>query len=318
MRFPSALHDGNCAPTSVSLRAGNSDAAGSASEMLGASPLNGTGTTYRSFEICASAWSPTGAIFTTAAGAPASPPGAGSGNRAPVTLRCVRGSLPSHRMDTRPSPWLYMKMRVVSFVKCGPLLPNAPAMNVALPPAAGTHTSSACPAKPPDSRTVCAGLRIEGIPGGELDRLSARRRNLIETAAVARPLDERDPLPIRRPRRLRVVARQVADLSRRTARIVHHVQLVHRDERELLLVRGRDRVTDLPNGEFRCVVDLVVERELRPDANLRLHVERDVRRAAGRIGSSPLCGRTRSLCRRARHWNAPDLAAVGDDNRLRV
>ena len=86
-------------------------------------------------------------------------------------------------------------MRLVSLVKCGPLLPNAPAMNVALPPAAGTHTSSAAPVKPPDSRTVCAGLRsattrfpsgdhdglhVQRIAGGELHRLSARGRNLVE------------------------------------------------------------------------------------------------------------------------------------------
>jgi hypothetical protein len=62
-----------------------------------------------------------------------------------------------------------MKMRVVSFVKCGPLLPNALAMNVALPPAAGTHTSSAAPENPPDSRSVCAGLRIATtrLPSGD-------------------------------------------------------------------------------------------------------------------------------------------------------
>ena len=50
-------------------------------------------------------------------------------------------------------------MRVVSFVKWGPLLPNALAMNVALPPVEGTQISSAAPEKPPDSRTVWAGLR---------------------------------------------------------------------------------------------------------------------------------------------------------------
>jgi hypothetical protein len=62
-----------------------------------------------------------------------------------------------------------MKMRAVSFVKCGTLLPNALAMNVALPPAAGTQISSAAPAKPPDSRTVCAGLlsATTRLPSGD-------------------------------------------------------------------------------------------------------------------------------------------------------
>jgi hypothetical protein len=44
-RRPSPLHAGNCPPTSVSLRAGNSDDDASASDTAGASPANGTGTT---------------------------------------------------------------------------------------------------------------------------------------------------------------------------------------------------------------------------------------------------------------------------------
>ncbi len=58
--------------------------------------------------------------------------------------------------------------------------------------------------------------------------------------------------------------------------IVHHVQLVHRDEGEPLAVRRRHGVADLPNGELRCVLDLVVERQLRTNADLRSHVERNV------------------------------------------
>src|SRR5689334_19808902 len=117
-------------------------------------------------------------------------------------------------------------------------------------------------------------------------------------SSVARPCHECDPLSIRRPSRLRLGAGDRRESSRRARWIVHHIEVIERDERELPIVWTRDGIANLSNGEFRGIRDWIRELDLGAELDLRRDVEGDVR------------------CGRPVNWHTPDLAAVRDDDRL--
>src|SRR3970040_1741679 len=93
--FPSAPHDGNCAPMSVSFFVGKVDWSGVAPMLTVGSvaPTHGMVKRERALWLCASACSPLGEILSQLAPPPRPPPAPPP----PVTRTCDFTSVPSHR-----------------------------------------------------------------------------------------------------------------------------------------------------------------------------------------------------------------------------
>ena len=127
-----------------------------------------------------------------------------------------------------------------------------------------------------------------------------RHGRLIQATAVVGPGDPRERLAVGRPGRLRLDAGQCGDATRRASGVVHHVQFLERDERELLAVGTRHGVADLPHRELRAVGNGILERQLRSGLERGLHAERDLRLSA------------------AVDRHAPDLVGVARDQLFRV
>src|SRR3954468_17815491 len=87
----------------------------------------------------------------------------------------------------------------------------------------------------------------------------AVRAYLVDVAAGAGPCRIHDPLTVRTPRRLELADSAVRETLGCPAWIVHHVEAVERDERELSAVRRRCRVADLLDDERRRIRNRILE-----------------------------------------------------------
>jgi len=140
---------------------------------------------------------------------------------------------------------------------------------------------------------------VEGRRRRETLLSPAVRPDLHHRAALLRPGDVRDPLPVRGPGGHLLVHRVGGEAARRAVREVHHVHPVEGAERESPPVGGRRRVADLLHENVPRVHPRLEPHE---GADLLSH-----RRGERDLGRLP-----------RRDLDPPDLAPVGRDERLRV